>query len=541
MQPGFNQFTIDYADFLQKNPLRIPLVVADELNRLANQPDTTKSEAARNAIVVIKSLTRGLMAEFRGEPGDVYVDLVIQRVVEQHLLRYDIAVLTNDVSLMKDLHAKLYKHSVQTCRSIVAIKLHGRWQTPRIFEPTGDRNQSNDPNDPKTRHQREPKFYRGGPSLKPFEAVGRTAKGLEKTLDASVHIDEGVRIFLSDGSPIKLGPKIHEGGEGAIFEIQGWDDGVCKIYFKKALSAGKRDKIIKMLTRKVDHPSIYWPLDFVLDEMGVFRGFVMRRALGTPLEYSLFVPKRFSAQHPDWTRRESTQLAKEILKSIDYLHKMNVLLGDINPQNILFSGPESIHIVDCDSFQVEGYPCTVGTVNFSAPEIQGADFSKLIRTKEHELFAVATLLFMILLPGKPPYSHQGGEDGASNIREMNFPYTRDRNSSSRVAPQGVWTFCWSHLSTDLKDAFTRSFHRDYFGRQRVTIDEWLHYLDRYLRVLSIPENVFHGPKPQAGFDLGIMPHNPRYPPGTEDKIPRDGKSAYDRLLERMQRASIRLG
>ena len=44
----------------------------------------------------------------------------------------------------------------------------------------------------------------------------------------------------------------------------------------------------------------------------------------------------------------------------------------------------------------------------------------------NENFAVATLLFMIMLPGKPPYSQQGGEDPVSNIMKMNFHILLER-------------------------------------------------------------------------------------------------------------------
>lgn len=93
-----------------------------------------------------------------------------------------------------------------------------------------------------------------------------------------------------------------------------------------------------------------------------------------------------------------------ILKKLKYLHDRNVILGDINPNNILVVSPTEVYFVDTDSYQIEGFPCPVGTINFTAPEIQRKDFSTFLRTIGNERFAVATLLFMIMLPGKPPYS-----------------------------------------------------------------------------------------------------------------------------------------
>ena len=63
-----------------------------------------------------------------------------------------------------------------------------------------------------------------------------------------------------------------------------------------------------------------------------------------------------------------------------------------------------------------GYHELYGTGN------SGKHFPDFLRTIAHENFSVATLLFMIMLPGKPPYAHQGGEGLGQNIVNMNFSY-----------------------------------------------------------------------------------------------------------------------
>ncbi|HQZ67337.1 MAG TPA: hypothetical protein PLY87_19745, partial [Planctomycetaceae bacterium] len=156
-------------------------------------------------------------------------------------------------------------------------------------------------------------------------------------------------------------------------------------------------------------------------------------------------------------------------------------------------------------------------------------------TYEHELFAIATLLFMILFPGKCPYSHAGGEDGASNIRKMEFSYTSDWSANPNTAPKGVWMYCWGHLSGPLKRAFAHSFQRDHFGEPRITVQEWIGLLKRYQRDLNDTSQVFVGPRPQVGYDLQIMPRSKRFKPGEEHLIPADGSTGFDRLLSYMER------
>lgn len=161
-------------------------------------------------------------------------------------------------------------------------------------------------------------------------------------------------------------------------------------------------------------------------------------------------------------------------------------MGDINPANILVVSPKEVYFVDTDSYQVENFPCPVGTNNYTAPEIQRKHFSDFLRTMGNENFAVATLLFMIMLPGKPPYSQQGGEDPINNIIKMDFSYPF-RDSSNKKTPDGPWRYIWSHLTYDLKKAFYNTFRKggDYSTENtRLTADEWLPIFTYYLELLD---------------------------------------------------------
>lgn len=128
----------------------------------------------------------------------------------------------------------------------------------------------------------------------------------------------------------------------------------------------------------------------------------MRQAHGRELQRCVFQPQLLKRYFPNWTKQDTVTLCITILKKLKYLHDRNVILGDINPNNILVVSPTEVYFVDTDSYQIEGFPCPVGTINFTAPEIQRKDFSTFLRTIGNERFAVATLLFMIMLPGKPP-------------------------------------------------------------------------------------------------------------------------------------------
>jgi DNA-binding helix-hairpin-helix protein with protein kinase domain len=187
-----------------------------------------------------------------------------------------------------------------------------------------------------------------------------------------------------------------------------------------------------------------------------------------------------------------------ILEKLSVLHHQGIILGDINPLNILVVSPEEVWLVDCDSYQIGGYPCPVGTVRFTAPEIQKKDFSTFLRTPGNESFAIATLLFMIMLPGKSPYAQQGGSDLSEVIQQMDFPYPCEDNRSENT-PEGAWRFLWSHLPLYIKRYFYGTFQRG--GRysaesDRLTVDQWLSAFQHYHELLE--SGKLQSQDPQSG-------------------------------------------
>jgi len=524
IQPGFADFVAQNSRLIRDNPILMPHLVFLDLKRFLSSGNPAKRNAAKRTLRILTDLSNRGHFDIRGETSDKHIDLVIRRVVEQNLTNYNFMVLTNDVKLMEDLYSIRQNKSLDKPRKLLVIKLYGASQKPEVFSP--DRSYG-------TRADTSP-VTSSIPS-KPF-AIKRTLVGLSNTkLVAHDVLGSGSRVRMMDGQGVTLGKELAKGGEGAVFEIIGRNE-VCKIYHAHKLTLGRQQKMQLMLTRRLTDPAICWPQTLVLDRHKTFRGYVMSRAFGRPLAHSLFTPKPWLQKHSDWNRRRSVRLSISIVKHIMYLHQQNVLLGDINPLNILLKDEATQYLVDTDSYQIEGFPCPVGTVNFTPPEIQGADFRTFLRSPEHELFAVATLIFMILMPGKSPYSHQGGESGYSNIKQMHFPYPLGENHSKGV-PLGPWRFCWSHLSYDIKEGFHRSFHSDYRYKPRVKLGEWLSLLRDYEEVLNLPGHSFHGPKRRIGFDLSILPQNLRIV-ASQTNIPKDdGRTDMQKELLKLKVAS----
>jgi len=286
----------------------------------------------------------------------------------------------------------------------------------------------------------------------------------------------GGMVLDSMKKPVLLIEELAEGGEGKIYRTD-TDSLVCKIYHEERITESRRKKLELMVSRDIRIPEVCWPKDIVTNEHGQFVGYLMPKVDGKILKTAVFAKPLLKKTFPHWNRIQLTQLAITILTAIGKLHRLNVFIGDINPQNILVKDEHSIAIVDSDSFQVEEFPCPVGTETFTPPERQGLNYSDFLRSEKDELFAVTTLLFMILFIGKAPYSSQGGGEAAENIRNRSFAY--DRETEERP-PVGAWQFIWSQLHPAIKSDFFAVFSRG----ERVAIKDFIGHLNMAIRAMK---------------------------------------------------------
>lgn len=293
-----------------------------------------------------------------------------------------------------------------------------------------------------------------------------------------------IKVVADDGvhrRHIRLTKKIGEGGEGSVFEtdLATKSSYVAKVYSRRKLVDTKIDKIKLMLTKSIELAGVCFPVALIKNELSEPVGFLMPRANGVELGKSVFMPKLLQLKFPSWTRRDTIQLCITILEKIKYLNERGIILGDINGQNILIVSPTEVYFVDCDSYQIGRYPCPAGTPHFTAPEAQGRDYNTFLRTQAMENFAIATLLFMIMLPGKSPYAAVGGASPAENIRSGNFAY--ESNDNSKIPP-GKWGFIWSHMSYNTRTAFVDTFRKDgqfFAPNKRMDAEQWLDVFKAY--------------------------------------------------------------
>ena len=430
--------------------LILPHRVILEVGRLRNSEKENTKRNAINAYNIINEYINNNMLTIHGEPNDPFADNVFHYVFSKFKTQYNLCLLTQDSALSKDITDLGKLESINSSYQIKVLKI------------------DNDGNVTAWKQIHSNYDKRFDKSLKEWQAIHRKPSSIKNSFIPTLKD----KVYCDVFGEITLIEKIDSGGEGIIYLTS--NNMACKIFFNGKLTNNKLDKLMLMCSKPVNIDGVCWPKELVKNEQGEIVGYIMPRAQGIPMQKCMFVKPLLKKYFPNWKREDLVSLAIVICRKIEELHKQNILIGDINPLNILIKTNNEIYLVDSDSYQIGSYPCAVGMVNYTAPEIQGKRFSEFLRTQHHELYAVATLIFMILLPGKPPYSHQGGGTPADNIKKANFSYPFGGKSNQKT-PQGPWRFIWSNLPYMTKKAFYDCFHEN----KRPSINEWLDILAAY--------------------------------------------------------------
>ncbi len=461
----------------------LPLRVYQELNKHAGGDRAQLRALATRALTVIEYGRRAGIVNLVGSDQDQYADAMFQTAFAQFRTKFPLVLITQDVALMADILGLADPRSVSRGIYPIAVwtidEQAGVLRTVHIDEAERRYAAQQD------RKKRMGVGNERASSFEPYATVDTPVTTVTPIDVDSADPVEGAALTDSNGGSVRLGRRLARGGEGTVYltERPGI---VAKIYARNRLTVERRDKLARMVEHGLDWSNplskgICWPTALLTDGNGVFRGYLMPQAQGEILQSAVFVGTQLKARFPKWDRIDLVDLCLMIVQKINFLHESNILIGDINPFNIMITESKEVYFLDTDSFQIEQWPCPVGSDRFTAPELQGETFGSLFRTPEHERFAVAMLLFMILHAGKSPYAQKGAENPRSNIRARRFQYAfRDGGAQNYAnAPEGPWKYLWSNLTYKMKEAFHQSFDASQADKRRIKLTAWFARLEAY--------------------------------------------------------------
>lgn len=317
--------------------------------------------------------------------------------------------------------------------------------------------------------------------------------------------------YTDKGQKIELAGEIGRGGEGTIYAIQNNRAACAKIYNTKISTAAYK-KISLMAQNPPQEPSrqhrsIAWPsaLLYAGANMSQCVGFLMPKVNLKVFKKALnyFDPNdRARSFGGSFTWKYLYTAAFNIASAVAAIHDRGYCIGDLNESNILIADNALITLIDCDSFQVQDsasgkiYRCPVGKPEYTAPELQGKSYQDVDRTFATDNFALAILIFQLLMEGTHPYQAKGKavEDAASTHEKIikgYFPYAR---RFREVAPPD-FAPPYEILHPELQQLFLRCFVDDHKNPQaRPAAKDWfaaLKNLGNQLKECQTNKNHFY--------------------------------------------------
>ena len=330
----------------------------------------------------------------------------------------------------------------------------------------------------------EPILYESEPEEPVIEESVKPAvelSGFQKTKPQKAKVSKrnipkggGLVFHESDNNPQFLYTEVSKGGEGTIYNT-GMGNTYVKLYHDHTWNINRANKISAMRSFSPNLPeTICWPLEAIFhpdrDEKPI--GYEMLNVKfkspdAIPLDELIY---ELSYENPwNWNRTNLVKLCQNIARSFGDLHRNNIIMGDVNPKNILVDKKGKVWFIDTDSYQFEYngivYRCEVGTPEFSSPRLHKmkCKFREIDRTFSDEYFAIACLFFQILFLGESPYPTE-----AKNVR---YSIVKNRFRLHSVGAQ-KHNYKWGNLTLKIKKAFEDVFVREIYIDEK----QWLELL-----------------------------------------------------------------
>ncbi len=294
------------------------------------------------------------------------------------------------------------------------------------------------------------------------------------------------------GRTVTLGPRLGSGGEGVVHGVAGASDEIAKLYHEE-VDARKLSKLQVMVAdRSKDalRAIAAWPQELLLDEHRKPRGFLMPRVHDASEIHELFGTQRRMALFPDGRWDLLVHVARNVAAAVQTVHSAGHVIGDLNQSGVLVARDATVRLIDCDSFQItQGqtvYFSLVGVPDFTAPELIGADFSRTVRSVEHDRFALAVLVFKLLFFGRHPFVGRmldgSPVDMIDSIKRGLFAYGSRAKARGIARPQNAFKLLI--VPEAVQQLFERAFSPDAATRGRPSAQDWVTALEALRRGLK---------------------------------------------------------
>jgi DNA-binding helix-hairpin-helix protein with protein kinase domain len=300
----------------------------------------------------------------------------------------------------------------------------------------------------------------------------------------------GISLYGAEDRPLVLDRQIGKGGEGSVWSVAG-DCSIVAKFYHAGLGLEQARKLEAMCQLKSESllRVAAWPTAMLkTSRFGRAEGLLMPRIDGYKEAHLLYTPKSRRVSFPEAQFPFIVHASANVARAFSTVHTAGQVIGDVNHGNLLISRDARVALIDCDSFEINTgsawFPCLVGVPTYTPPELQGQSFAGIRRTRQHDAFGLAVLIFHMLFLGRHPFSgifRQGAADKTVEdaIREYRFAYLPDNRLTEMDPPLAIPQL--AEFPADIGQLFVRAFTR---GSTRPAANEWIAALENLLRNLK---------------------------------------------------------
>ena len=330
-------------------------------------------------------------------------------------------------------------------------------------------------------------------------------------------------LFYNDwGISFSVGKLLGKGGEGEVYAVQGNKNLALKIY-KNLDKANEFDKIRKLSHMIQNRPrlanasagslGLAWPSELAFDSAGEnrrFIGYTMPRAPDkSGLLYEIMLTDKYQA-----TWRARVRIAHKLSKIVASLHEIGYVIGDFKSINVLVTPKMNPILIDTDSMQVEDmstgkvFYCTVFTPEYMAPELakaleNQANLENYERDHKEDCFALAVMIFQLLMLGVHPYSGRNRRNPQltqvdENVAKGNNIFKKTLFWSDVIPSKNVPDF--EILPPNVLELFRQTFTFGHENPQmRPPLERWIEVLAKLDPEEKVDQNILQCSREKSHF------------------------------------------
>ena len=144
-----------------------------------------------------------------------------------------------------------------------------------------------------------------------------TLKSKDELLSDAAIPAAGDLVFIETANSrvaLQLGSLLGEGGEGSVYEIEGAENQVVKIFHKTHRTTHRKAKLEILVEHALRAEGIGFPTGLITNADGAFVGYSMPKASGKELQATIMRPARFRRVYPNWTKADLVDVCISFLE-----------------------------------------------------------------------------------------------------------------------------------------------------------------------------------------------------------------------------------